>query len=341
MNSKVLAVAAVAVGSAVAYLFTVKKCDASLLQQYFSKFHDEIKLSNVDENSTLREKRDLLLKELASFLPEDVPKWSCFNQGSYAMSTGINPPDGDFDIDVGIIFECTRKHFPNPVALKQLVCDALRRGNRTVVIRRSCVSIQYMRNGDADYHVDLAIYVKRKDSLSLELAKGKSRSSEANRHWSEQDPQLLIEKIRSKFTGPDAEQFRRCIRYLKRWRNEQFRNGGAPLSIALTCAAYYWFVPRKSSWNEANYFDAEALYVLVDQIVQNFSPRLRVHLPVTPSVDLLEVMTPSQMQVFKEKLSALHDTLKTVMSMPATNVNEACHLLSKKLGKEFPVPSTQ
>ena len=42
----------------------------------------------------------------------------------------------------------------------------------------------------------------------------------------------------------DLAQYRRCIRYIKRWRDVQFRNGGAPLSIALTIAAKHWFNPR-------------------------------------------------------------------------------------------------
>ncbi|MBT9786732.1 hypothetical protein GPK98_16310 [[Clostridium] symbiosum] len=70
------------------------------IQSEFISFHNKIKLS--DENSELREKRNILLDKLKKNISQDAASYTTFNQGSYAMGTGIKPEDGDFDIDVGL-----------------------------------------------------------------------------------------------------------------------------------------------------------------------------------------------------------------------------------------------
>ena len=94
------------------------------LQSEFIEFHDKIKLSYSD-NSELREKRDILLKKLNDNITDDAASFSHFNQGSYAMHTGIKPDNGDYDIDVGLRFTLNRSDFPDPVSVKQWVYDAL------------------------------------------------------------------------------------------------------------------------------------------------------------------------------------------------------------------------
>ena len=75
-------------------------------QQQFKEYYEEIKIS--DEKAGLREKRTILLDALRAGLPEEVPSWTHFNQGSYAMGTGVMPLDGNYDIDVGIVFDMDR-----------------------------------------------------------------------------------------------------------------------------------------------------------------------------------------------------------------------------------------
>lgn len=330
MNSKIFGLAVVAVGGALFSLLREKQCGAKALQPYFNALHDDIKLGHFEENAVLRDKRDLLIRELKESLPDTLPSWYTFNQGSYAMGTGINPNDGDFDIDVGIVFECMRSDIPDPVELKREICLALSKGNRTVQVRRPCVTIRYMRDGVIDYHVDLAIYVKRENSRTLDLAFGKLHSASHHRHWSEQDPFGLVDKVRHRFSQAEAEQFRRCIRYLKAWRNKQFKNGGAPLSIALTCAAYAWFKPHSSEFLGNKPADAEALKHLVNSILENITRKAHIQLPVTPETNLLEKMTPRQFQTFINKLVELRNTLEVAMALPATKLEEACRLLESQ-----------
>ncbi len=331
-------------GIALAWLFSKdRKTKMPAVQEHFEDFHAAIKLDNDDEKAKLRDKRDTLIRALKATLPDDVPTFEKFDQGSYSMHTGVLPPDGNYDIDVGIIFDCKKGKYPDPVTLKKKVRDALNTHGRTVAIRRPCVTVNYMRDGAVDYHVDLAIYVKRDDDL-LDLAKGKENSAEDKRVWEGSDPKNLTSLICSAFTDADElAQYRRCIRYLKRWRNVQFSNGGAPLSIALTVGAYRWFKPHFEASGKPG--DLLAMLAWVKDMRSRFGlditdeglhERLKVVLPVSPNSDLMGWMSKAQMATFKEKLEGLRNALSDAYyeELP----EDACKLLNKQFGDDFKIP---
>lgn len=328
----------------VAALYTKdKEPRMATLQQQFDEFHTRIKLDQDDERAKLRDKRDTLIRALANNLDDDVPAFEKFDQGSYAMHTGVLPPDKNYDIDVGIVFDCTRDKYVDPVELKKKVCKALNTHGRSVVIRRPCVTVNYMRGNEVDYHVDLAIYVKRDDGL-LDLAKGKLNSNVEKRVWEPSDPRKLTDIICTAFSdADDLAQYRRCIRYLKRWRNVQFANGGAPLSIALTVAAKNLFATRFSTSGRP--VDLLAMIDWVDALLGQFQQRytdegwhrrLVVTLPVTPYCDLMEWMSKGQMETFEAKLKSLRQAL--VDAEAEELPEEACKKLRKQFGDDFPVP---
>jgi len=314
------------------------------VQGQFDEFHSLIKLDEDDEKAKLREKRDTLLKALKAGLGDDVPAFENFNQGSYSMHTGVVPLDGNYDIDVGLIFDCKRDKYTDPVALKKKVRDALDTNCRTVVIRRPCVTVNYMRDKEVDYHVDLAVYVKRDDSL-LDLAKGKENSDASKRVWEVSDPKGLTSIICKAFSKPEElAQFRRCIRYLKRWRNVQFSTG-APLSIALTVAAKQQFRPHFETsgkpgdliallnWVKAMLDAFDYTYTADD----GFHSRLKVLLPVSPHTDLMEWMSQAQMDAFRLKLEGLRDALQGAYDEDLPE--DACKVLNKQFGDDFKVPT--
>jgi len=307
------------------------------LQKHFIEFHKTIKLDNFNENQALREKRDILLKTLKDNLSKDAPSFESFDQGSYAMNTGINPKDGNYDIDEGLIFDTEKDEYEDPVKLKKIVRDALASKNRTVKIRRPCVTVEYMKNGEVDYHVDIAIYIKREEDDCLDIAKGKENSGEEFRVWEISDPKGLIKKINNRLDdADDRAQMRRCIRYLKRWRDQKLPSG-KPFSIALTCAIYKWFQPSKDIFT-SKYNDLEALILLSEELLNQFDENewLTIDLPVAPYDDLNEKMTESQMQTFKEKLEELKNALVDAQNEDLEE--EACKKLTKQFSDEFPVP---
>jgi hypothetical protein len=328
------------------WLLDEEGLNMAAVQKQFDQFHSNIKLDEDDENAKLREKRDLLIADLRARLPATAPTFTHIDLGSYAIGAGVLPLDRNYDIDVGLIFDTTTSAYPDPVALKKLVLDALNYGNRTAVMKRPCVTVNYMRDGKVDYHVDLSIYVPGSPG-PLKLARGKENCPHENRKWLDADPQGLIAAINNRFSDAESRaQFRRGIRYMKRWRDVQFITG-KPLSIGLTCAALYWFSPNIDLFTQKP-VDLLALKHWVATMLANFATvqtdegaarRLVVKLPVVPYSDVMAKLTNVQMAVFEQRLKNL---LQALTDAEAEALPEdACVHLQKQFGADFPVPTKE
>lgn len=333
------------------------------VQYQMINFHEAIKLKRFDENEVLREKRDRILARLDSGLIKifeieglKPPKYEIFDQGSYAMGTGTKPVDGHYDIDTGIRFKICYLDYPDPVKVKTLVYLALNGHTQQVEIRRPCVTVFYQQEGEPIYHVDLAVYSDQdcNPDGKMYLAKGKLNSAIEHRFWQESDPQTFIHLIKNHFLDrEDDKQFRRIIRYLKRWKDVKFSSDGnaAPIGIGITVAAYHWFNPvytRDSFTNIKNYNDLEALRCFVNAMLAKFQnvyfnsnivQRLIVELPVSPHNDLFEKMTDNQMADFQEKLEILLEAIGEAQQK--ADPVEACKILQKQFGDDFPIPSRE
>ena len=314
------------------------------LQTQFLGFHSAIRLGTYEENSFLRDKRDLIIEQLKSRLKEKkdegYPQYErSFNQGSYALNTGIKPiRDGDYDIDVGVLLDCHKEDY-KPVELKELVADCIKHNNRTVEVSRSCVTVTYIKEGKPDYHVDLPIYAKSSNTYDdiYYLAKGRKGLAEDKRVWQAADPEGINLIINGLYKGNDTyedngseqrKQFRRCVRYLKRWRNHKYVGIH---SIGLTMAAYHWLEPELEVKN-----DEEVLLSLVKTILNNFdySGRLSINLPITPGGDLLKSVSDEDMATIKERFETLRDNLQSAIDEP--DAHEASKILRKSFGDDFP-----
>ena len=321
------------------------------LQSQFNKFHETIKI-DFEGNKPLREKRDMILSELrAGFkkkIPTNTPTFKDFVQGSYDLSTGIEPLQGeDYDIDIGLDFNFTTDKI-EPVVLKKIVYDILNTvSKRTVLIKRPCVRVQYHNAGEVSYHIDLAIYAHGKDfwgniNDTLYLAKGYLSSSVDKKKWEISEPYRLKELIKSKISdNSDRDQFRRIIRYFKRWKDYNFSSSGTgrPIGIALTSCCYYLFSVQKSYNNSTKtyrYNDLEALKIITNGILIAFNgySRIRVNIPVSPENDLFEKMSDIQMLNFKTKLQALKSILENASK--DSQITMACMRLRGAFGGDFP-----
>ncbi|BEO39374.1 hypothetical protein SMQE08_34620 [Serratia marcescens] len=301
-------------------------------QNQFETFHRTI-LFGYDSSEELRNRRDTLLTDLKRNISGDAPPYTTFTQGSYALDTGILPFGGNPDMDIGILFECSPSDYPDPLVLKKYVRDALSRHNRTVNIRRPCVTTTYYRDEIPLHHIDLAVYsVNSAGQTQIAWCRDNTLSTE--REWRPSEAQELTEKINNKFSGRDHDQFRRCVRALKRWRDEKIGHKNTP-SIGLTVAAYNWFVPHYDSI-DGKPIDLIALRHLVDTMLRSFWLRLQVYLPVAPYSDLFERMTENQMRDLKNRLEELSYALNEADAQADTH--EACKILQRKFGKDFPVP---
>lgn len=330
------------------------------VQRQFDQFNAAIKLKRFDENATLREKRDIICEKLRKRLPdvfakyaEICPRFFFLDQGSYKFGTGIQPRDGNLDIDQGIYFEVATDAYPDPVVLKKRVHEALDGHTDAVRIRRPCVTVFYHRDGEPIYHVDLAVYsaaTANADGKSR-LAKGRVHSGEEHRIWEVSNPQGLVDKIETRFKGGDAKQFRRVVRYLKRWKDENFAGDGhvAPLGIGLTVATYDDLEVTYADEAAGKPDDLRALHTLVGKILARFAltpdatgklgRRLVVKLPVEPWNDLFAQMTNAQMEELEAKAKTLRSALATAIA--EVDPHEACKGLRAVFGADFPIPEQE
>lgn len=335
------------------------------IQKQIVQYDEAIRLTRYGENATLVKKRNAVLNKLRDEFAEmrkagrDVPTFEWFNQGSYEMGTGIDPENGNYDIDVGLDFNTTKSNYPDPVKLKELVFEALDGHTKEVRIRRSCVTVYYQLDGEPAYHVDLAVYAcdnVESTSHTLHLAKGKQHSEAAHRFWEPSDPKGLTDWVAGRFEGESEKQFLRVIRILKGWKCFLFddNGNGAPPGIGLTIAAGRWFQPEVTTDPVSKVTtcdDRRALRNLVDMMIRSFTTiasaekpgemavRLKVDLPVTPWKDVFTRMSEGQMATFKMRLEKLRDLLDDVAR--EEDPVEACQKMQKQFGDRFPVPAKE
>ena len=316
------------------------------LQTEFFKFHEAVMLFDFEHNQDLRDKRDMLVKELQKWLKDnEKPTVTPINQGSYAMGTGNEPVpigDRDYDIDVGLKFNLDTDDFEDPTKVKGWVETALsKQHNRDVVMKTSCVRVQYYKNGKLDYHVDFAVYGY--DGDKLQLAKGRKGSKAEDKYWEDADPEELKKLIQDKFSDDEKRaQFKRVIRYMKRWKDLKFSATGnaAPTGIALTIMAYNWFSPKTTDWKgDKKIDDFTALNDFLIKVCHCWNDYgLGVKLLVKPHNNLFEKMKESEKHVdkYKEKIKALKDAVYEAYN--EVDPHEAAKILQEYFGDDFPVP---
>ena len=314
----------------------------SKLQSEFITFHDKIKLGVYDENETLRDKRDMLIKDLRESLKDEkIPgtdkplTFTKIDQGSYAMNTGIKPKGNEYDIDVGVIFDITNDEYDSN-DLKKLVRDKLnKRYNRTVDFNRPCITVSYA----SGYHVDLPIYSKNNDDLHI--AWGKEHST-SNRCWYKSEPKKLTKWVQDVSTATDErEQFRRCVKALKKWKEKHFSSNDnvAPPSIGITIQARKAFSFHADS-------DLDALITITRAIKNSFSWRfdndtnsilytVKTDLPVEPRKDVYYKMTVKQLDNYYRKADALLESLEEALN--EVSGRETSKILRKVFGDDFPL----
>jgi hypothetical protein len=319
-----------------------------LLQKAFDEFHSKIKI-DFDDNAILIQKRELLIAELQAFFKkkhDDGGAKITFryeNQGSYSMKTGIEPLEGqDYDIDVMLLFDISKSDY-TAKEVKKWVYDALVKYPRNVNIMKPCVRVQYHSEGEIHYHVDLAVYSDQNSDGITYLSK-KPQNANDDEVWEKSEPKKLKEKINDKFKiKEERHQFKRVIRYIKRWKDENFKvtKDGKPTGIAITALAYNGFVPnvKYDSFSETyTSNDLAATKAFVNYFIDHFgflSDDIEVKLPVEPYNNLFKKMTSSQKTTLKDSLKKLKE--KLIESENESDPHEASKILNHVFGDDFPI----
>lgn len=250
------------------------------MQRLFEIFHQRILLEDQDYYSIARAARDRILSQFRDAEPNSGRrKFTPLNWGSYAMGTGIKPLNQEYDIDLGLVFNLR----PGDVLsqeLKESIYDILYQAGYNPKWNRPCLTVAFPK-----FHIDMAICSR--EGGRLFLAEGKQHDGRAR--WRPDGMEWFVQMISSHPNPYYSQQFRRVVRYLKRWKDIHFGFDGmkGPVGLALTVMAYHWFPTGRD--------DIGALQTIVKSAVTYFSSgNLVLKFPYEPSDDLLRKMSKDQ-----------------------------------------------
>lgn len=283
------------------------------IQSTLRQFHLAIQLTDKTYGSKLRDKRDRIDKRLRETL-KGTATFTFFNQGSYAMGTGVRPLDGDYDIDVGIVFNGRDRAEHTPLTVKQWVYDAVSDHTAKVEWREPCITVYYQERGNIKFHVDLAVFVPGRAPAELLLARGKRGAQPPHYKWQRDGRKAFIAAVQERFKGEDLNQFRRVIAYLKRWKDVRFPSHGvaAPSGFALTVAAFHWF--RVCAPGGAHDDLAATLALVRSLRSQRGQRRISLRFPFAPGDDVFGRMSDQQMLELHQRLETLEGWLAEAQS---------------------------
>ena len=318
------------------------------LHKQFKDFHDTIKLEK--ESSQLKEKREILQSDIESKLPEKLENIGIeitksdlhfFDQGSYRqnVSTGIKSVTADRD--VAVEFDLDIASFEDPRKIKKCVRDALKIENRRKPeIKEPCVTVKYLRAGEENIHIDFPIYAIFSGTRYLARGKEFSQSYE----WEPCDPHGLNDYLDGLFAGDAGNQLRRIVRYLKKWKvenyGESFTKDQIPPSIALTLMSGDVFIYQTTDGQDD---DLAALFTVVKGIKDKFQYNyisekytIRYNLPVEPHSNVFYKMTDNYQDTFYKKWCTF--CTKVQNAVDASEEYEAAKFLQSVFGTDFELP---
>ena len=204
------------------------------LSKEFNKFHNDHVALSSEVQSELYEKKNNNVKWLKAGLKEhNLDNGTSYKiaeiviQGSIAMHTAVQNDSNDYDIDVAIIMDKSSIGDLGPIAVKNVVVDALKRKcpayKDEPEAKTNCVRIYYADG----YHIDFAIYRRWKDSA------GEYQYEHAGSEWRQRDPKAINDWFKDsvKSKGSDLRKTVRLLKMFAKSRESWQMPGGLVLSV--------------------------------------------------------------------------------------------------------------
>lgn len=287
----------------------------------FQKFYDEIKLST-SKKEILKQARDALRKRIKDYFNKEKKETppNFWGQGSYAMSTIVNPLDGEYDIDDGVYLQNLdkdyRENWPTPGTVHGWIYQAVKGHTKDDPIdKRTCIRVVYI----GEHHVDLPIYGEYGGKYYL--------AEKEEKGWHPSDPEALTDLFK-KQVKQNGEQLRRTVRYLKAWTDYKSKTNNVklPSGLILTVLAVENYTSRAR--------DDSAFGRTIRGIYEKISDSFIVHNPVDRTEILSNSLTDIQKKNFKDLLYNLVECANKTLGEKSKK--EACKIWRKELGDRFP-----
>lgn len=308
------------------------------VQKYFEKFHEKIR-TDYDLSSTLREKRDIILKRISKYLSSNnLPSFSEMLQGSFAMKTGVKPIGNlEYDIDVALRFSF-KENEHSATEVRKWVFDSIEGHTESVEDKGPCTRVTYADG----YHVDLVSYAVWEDDFGIT----QYRLAHKKNGWRLAEPDELKEYIRKAMVtfedtndfSTSTNQFRRVVRYLRRWIDEviPYESDSKPTGLGFTLLAIN-YLTKSLDWT-GKPDDRKGLYDMANS-VSNILGRIIVKKPTQEHEDLFAKLSDDDIKKFKERIGKLASGLAAAYQEP--DPVKACKLLRTHFGDDFPVPEPE
>jgi hypothetical protein len=310
------------------------------VQKYFEQFHNTIR-TDYEMNSTLREKKDIILQLLRKRLREaNRPGFDELLQGSYStpIRMGVRPIAAlQFDIDIGLRFAFDDKEF-SAAEVRKWIYDAVDGHTDNVVEMGPCIRVGYADG----YHADLVCYANWVDSVGQE----QFRLAHRTKGWRSADPPALlayVKNARTLFEGTEdsktkTDQLRRVIRYLKRWYDEAIpkESDAKPTGLAFLLLAIERLGPTYALDGSAD--DRAALRSLA-VYASGLAGRIVAYKPTPEYEDMFGRLSDDDMDALKSRFQAMVDALDQAKTEP--DPVEACKALRQVFGNDFPIPKPE
>ena len=284
----------------------------------FQDFYNKIILSN-SKKEYLERARDALRLKIENYFINDMiqtpPEFK--EQGSYAMSTIINPIDGEFDIDDGICLKNIEKEklkWPSTQTVHDWILKAVEGHTDTKPKdKRTCVRVIYA----GQYHVDLPIYGKYINETYL--------AEKGELSWHKSDPTAFLNWF-EEIISIKGEHLRKIIIYIKAWADFHSRSVSLPSSFILTILAIEGY--EKSNRDDVSF--AGTLRNIYDRIQND----INIINPVDNSENLTKRLSDAQIDNFKDKLLTLMNNAS--IALKEESKIKACKIWRKEFGDRFP-----
>lgn len=283
------------------------------LSSKFNTFYTSYVVLSQDEQNNLHNKKDLNIQRLKDGLKEyNIENNTSYTiaetcvQGSMAMSTVVQNEDGDYDIDVAVVFDKSVLGDKGAQATRNLVANALKRKtkqfNAEPEVKTSCVRIKY----EDGYHIDFAVYRRHYDSVNECWI-----YEHAGSDWSVRELKGLTEWFKSQNNDSDGK-LRKVIRLSKMFckSRKSWKNMPSGLLQTVLCDE-----KLQQSYERID----ELFYYTMQEIVNRLETSTSVEAPVDDGRDL----TPrdidcKRMTNWKNRLKSKLEDLKVLFSDECT-----------------------
>nr|USN27215.1 hypothetical protein [synthetic construct]VVV03658.1 hypothetical protein AW0309160_01041 [Aliivibrio wodanis] len=318
------------------------------LQKYYNGtngFHSNIKLTQESPEYASAIKNDKKIQEAikkgfdGKYKIKRMPRL-----GSMAAFTAVKPINGeDFDIDRGLVID-PESAPDNPVTIKKELKAILKNyGFSEPVIKKPCVTADYKSK---QLHIDYVVF--KDGNVNTELAVGKEHSGESERKWDPNDTEGLLKWLRWEGEGKTSEftnQYFRIVRYLKRWRDFNYKNESdrkKVFSISFAVMAREQFVEGVDAQGMRD--DHSCLIGVLERILvecRYFYPQgekkyhINVKLPKEPYRDIYIKKSKDTGTKLFNRLTTMLSKLKDVNDLET--MKEKTEALQKLFGDGFPV----